>query len=132
MPQVRIENPTIGLPNRFWSRRVKCFDLDQVNEEPFEQRLCIGPGRIKRARGPEVFAINIKKGIDERFGEVVTLCDTLINQECIEVAAHAKNLSAPIVRISFGLEVSGEAVDVRPQWPASEVDERSSLFEPVL
>src|SRR6202023_729338 len=23
MPQVRIENPTIGLPNRFWSRRVK-------------------------------------------------------------------------------------------------------------
>jgi hypothetical protein len=24
--------------------------------------------------------MNIKKGIDERFGEVVTLCDTLINQ----------------------------------------------------
>ena len=37
MPQVRIENPTIGLPNRFWSRRVKRFDLDQVNEEPFER-----------------------------------------------------------------------------------------------
>ena len=73
-----------------------------------------------------------KKGIDERFGEAVTLCDTLINQECIEMAAHAKNLSAPSVRISFGLEISGEAVDVRPQWPASEVDERSSLFEPVF
>ena len=69
---------------------------------------------------------------DVAFGEVVTLCDTLINQECIEVAAHAKNLSAPIVGISFGLEVSGKAVDVRPQWPASEVDESSSLFEPVL
>jgi len=112
--------------------KVKRFDLDQVNEEPFEQSLCIGPGRIKRARGPEVFAIDIQKGIDERFREVVTLCDTLINQECIEMAAHAKNLSAPIVRISFGIEVSGEAVNVRPQWPASEVDERSSFFEPVL
>ena len=61
-----------------------------------------------------------------------TLCDTLINQECIELAAHAKNLSTPNVRIFFGLDVSGEAVDVKPQWLASEVDERSSLFEPVL
>jgi len=41
----------------------------------------LGLGRIKRARDPDVFEMNIKKGIDERFGEVVTLCDTLINQE---------------------------------------------------
>jgi len=94
-PEVGLENPTVGFPNRFWSRRGKRFDLDQVNEEPFEQRLCIRPGRIKRARGPEVFAINIKKGIDERFGEVVTLCDTLINQECIEVAAHMPRIFLP-------------------------------------
>ena len=33
-----------------------------------------------------------------------------------------------IVRISFGIEVSGEAVNVRPQWPTLEVDEvRRSL-----
>ena len=46
--------------------------------------------------------------------------------------AHRTYLQASMTTISFGFEVSGEAVEVRLQWSASEVDKCSLLFEPIL
>jgi len=109
--QVRFQNPTIGLLYRFWLRRLECLGLDQVYEEPLEHPSGIGSGRIG---GPENVKINIKEGIDQRFGKFFTLRNTLINKECIEQTALGKSPRAPILSILFGLEACAEAMEVRP------------------
>ena len=59
--------------------------------EPLEHPSGIGSGRITPTSSPEIFEINVKKGIDERFGKFFTFRDTLINKECIKQAVLGKS-----------------------------------------
>jgi len=60
------------------------------------------------------------KGCTDLFGTH----DASLNEEPIELAALAKNGSAEIVRILFGLGVSGEFIEVRVERAAPEINAR--------
>ena len=76
--------------------------------------------------------IGIHKSVDVGLAQLVKARNVLLQQEAIELATFGEHFTTKGVRVAPGLEVSGEAVEMRPEQSASEIDQGPFFFEPVF
>ncbi len=74
--------------------------------------------------------IGPQESFDMDLAQLVTVRDALLHQEAIELATLGENDAACVGSVAFGLEISGEAVEMRSEQAAAEIDQRAFFFEP--
>ena len=74
--------------------------------------------------------IGTQESFDLGLAQLVTARDALLHQEAIELATLGEDDAARVGSVAFGLEISGEAVEMRSEQAAAEIDQRSFFFEP--
>ena len=67
---------------------------------------------------------------DVRRAQLVTALDLLLQQKVIELATLGQQFTAGVASITFGLEISGEAVEMGAEQTAPEIDQGAFFFEP--
>ena len=73
-----------------------------------------------------------QKNVDVGLAQLARARDSLLQKEAIELATFGEHFTTKGVRVAPGLEVSGEAVEMRPEQSASEIDQGPFFFEPVF
>lgn len=74
----------------------------------------------------------MEEGFDVGRTQLITTLDVLLQQEAIELATFGQQFTTGVASIAFGLEVSGEAVEMRSEQTATEIDQSPLFFEPVF
>jgi len=72
------------------------------------------------------------EGFDVGSTQLVTTLDPLLQQKAIELATLGQQFAGGVVGIAFGLEIRGEAVEVRSEQTPAEIDQGAFVFEPVF
>jgi hypothetical protein len=130
--RVRFHNPTVGFDDAlgfWWGHQ---FDLDQIVEKVFERAARDSYGGITLGWIWEMGEIGIQKSIDMGLAQLIKARHALLQQEAVELATFGEHFTTKGVRVALGLEVSGEAVEMRPEQSASEIDQGPFFFEPVF
>ena len=76
--------------------------------------------------------ISLEEGFDVSCTQLVTALDVLLQQKAIELATFGQQFAARVASIAFGLEISGEAVEMNSEQTATEIDQSPFFFEPVF
>jgi hypothetical protein len=74
--------------------------------------------------------IGAQKSFDMRLAQLITTRDALCQHVVVELATLGQKMTASVARVAFGLEVSGEAVEIRTEQAAAEIDQRAFFFKP--
>jgi len=128
----RIKEPGIWLQDWFgvWWR--EGLDLNEVSEQMLERapRLLLG---ITSETSLEWTGVTrFHEGIDKRLREFLAARNPVLNQEGVEQAALAQNITTARPSVSFGSQMSGKAIEIWPQRATPEVNEGAFLLVPVL
>lgn len=130
--RVWFHNPTVGFDDAlgfWWGHQ---FDLDQIVEKVFERAARHSYGGITLGWIWEMGEIGIQKSVDVGLAQLIKARNVLLQQEAIELATFGEHFTTKGVRVAPGLEVSGEAVEMRPEQSASEIDQGPFFFEPIF
>jgi hypothetical protein len=130
--RVGLQEPVKGRDDPFRLRRCQDFDLDQVIEEVPDRSTRRVNGGITPGWVGEMGEIGSQEGVHDRLAQLVAAREALLDQEAIELATLGEDHAARVERVAFGLEVSGEAVEMRTEQAAAEIDQGSLFFEPVF
>jgi hypothetical protein len=115
---------------RFW--RGQEFDLDQLIEKVFERAARHSDGRITIGGIGEMGEIGVQKSVGVGLAQLIKARNVFVQQEAVELATFGEHFTTKGVRVAPGLEVSGEAVKMRSEQSASEIDQGSFFYEPVF
>ena len=74
--------------------------------------------------------VSPEESFDVRRAQLVTALDLLLQQKVIELATLGQQFTAGVASITFGLEISGEAVEMGAEQTAPEIDPGAFFFEP--
>ncbi len=130
--KVGIDEPDVWRNHWFGFGRPPDFGFGEIGEEVLERKPRVTFRRVLRAHCANRGVIDVEERIDQRLGKLCAIGEPTINQKAIELATLAKNASADRVRVSLRFEISGEAVKMRTERAAPEVNERAFFFIPVF
>ncbi len=76
--------------------------------------------------------IGVQKSVGVALAQLIKARNVLLQQEAIELATFGEHFTAKGVRVAFGLEIGSEAVEMRPEQSAPEIDQGPFFFEPIF
>jgi hypothetical protein len=76
--------------------------------------------------------VSLQKSFDVSRAQLITARDALLQKKAIELTTLGEEFTARVTSVAFGLEISGEAVEMRSEQTAAEIDQGSFFFEPIF
>jgi hypothetical protein len=76
--------------------------------------------------------VSLQESFDVSRAQLITARDALLQKKAIELTTLGEEFTARVASVAFGLEVSGEAVEMRSEQAAAEIDQGLFFFEPIF
>ena len=76
--------------------------------------------------------VSLEEGFDVGRTQLVTVLNVLLQQKAIELATFGQQFAARVASIAFGLEISGEAIEMNSEQTATEINQGPFFFEPIF
>jgi hypothetical protein len=132
MMEVRQQEPVERFDDPLWLGPREHFDLDQVIEEAPDRTSHCSYGGITIHGVRDMSVVSLEESFDVGRTQLVTAFDVLLQQKAIELATFGQQFTAGVASIAFGLEISGEAIEMNSEQTATKIDQSPLFFEPVF